>query len=78
MKQTGSTRQTNIGKRKSEYDNREPKGETPKGLVDPRIRGSNRSPSRTELPVTHVVKSMLASADSTRWVVMDVVKWDIG
>jgi len=56
---------TNLGKRKFEFDNRQPKGKTPKGLtlMDPMIRGSNRCPSRTKLPVTPTVNFMVACAD---------------
>ena len=55
------------------------KVETPKGLtlVDLRIRGSNRSSSKTELPTTLAVDSTLANADWTRCNAMDVVKRDI-
>ena len=53
---------------------------TPKGLalVDLKTTGSNRSPSRTELPATPAVNFMVARAEWAQYTVMDVVKWGIG
>jgi len=74
MRLTWRTRQSTWRKEILSTTTGDQKVEILKGLtrVDPRIRESNRSLGRIELPATFEADSILTSADMTRCDVLDV------